>query len=227
MFCHNCGAPLADTAAFCGQCGTRCIHDPALRQFQFLKYDAQYAKAHRTQFSFGAMFAEALIYAFCPLLLLIIDIDLIAAVMLLYLITITLLIVRCTCKRKYVLARQSAVCLRKDDQSLYYITFFTPPAVGFSTATRAAAAVSTLQQTTLQMQRAQADRYLHEAMENFCSGTLRYNIWTGGPCRVLRLSDRRPYRHTPRFFRFHCTDQKGRDKKLVIPNCFPGLEELL
>lgn len=227
MFCHNCGAPLADTAVFCGQCGTRCTQNPALDRVWFLKYDAHYAREHRTHFSFGALFAEALAYAFCPLLLLGFNIDLILVTMLLYLVTITLLIVRCTCKRKYVLARQSAVCIRKEDCSIYYITFFTPAAVGYSTATRAAAAANAIQHTALQMQRAQIDSYLQEAIESFWNGTLRYNIWTGGACRVLQLHDRRPYRYTTRFFRFYCVDQKGRNKKLVIPNCFPRLEDFL
>ena len=226
MYCRQCGALLTPGATFCGNCGTRAEPEHDAR-YLVCRYDAEYAKRHHASFHFGALVARGLTYCLAPMLLLFIDIRLISVTLGLCFLGIAGLVTESILARKYLMARQSALVRDQSWGRTYYITLIGSPSVGFDTVTHAAAAAQNLANARQAAAAAQAEAVLIQELERYLAGERTYNVWTGGPVRVLALGDPQLVREGRRVsvYRYHTPE--GRERTIRIPNAFPTIKEVL
>nr|MDD6336304.1 zinc ribbon domain-containing protein [bacterium] len=226
MHCQNCGAQLSPNAAFCGLCGAP-VSSETNSRYTVFKYDAAYARQTHAYVSYGRMIVCGLLYCLAPLLLMFFGMRFTAIAMGLSFCGLAWLIIECCIKRKYFLARQSAMVLEKGRDAAYYVTFFGDTSTGFDMATRAAAAAGNMDNAALQARLAQMDHKIIQEVERFRAGNNRYNIWTGGQVRVLELNHMTVVRSAGRFWVCGYTGKNGKLKTIKIPECFPALKEAL
>lgn len=224
VHCQNCGAEFAPNAAFCGLCGAQVCSETSSRYTVF-KYDAEYAKGNHAYISFIALFVRGLIYCLAPLLLMFLGEDFIVATICLFVCGMAALIIESCIKRKYFLARQSAVVVDMAQNTTYYVTMIGDADVGFNMATQALAAVHNINNSARQSQIVQVDSLVINEVERFQAGQNRYNIWSGGEVRVRELNQMHVIKKGKRYFVCYYTNKKGRLKTMKIPNCFPMMKE--
>lgn len=224
MYCHECGALLAPEDFFCGACGARVKNEDS-RAFLVYSYDAAYAKARHASSSFGGQVARGLLYCLAPICLIFFGDMFFAWAMGLSFCGIAALVLECMFRRKYFLARQSAVVYDRSRGVTYYVTLFGNPSVGFSAATRAAAAAQNFENAAQQARLAQIERMVIHEVKRYQAGENRYNVWTGGPVRVIAMHRLERLRTAKRYTVYRYYDENERPKTIKLPDCFPGFQE--
>lgn len=225
ILCPACGAALPADACFCSRCGTAMPQRQTSQRYSIYGYDAAYARRRHTFVTFGALAGRGIAYVLCPMILLFFGEAFLLPSLLLCSAGIVALIVDCCLMRKYYLARQSAVARDAATDTLYYVTLFGAPAVGFDTLTRVAGAAHNLQNARNQSRLAQVDAVIAGEIDRYLRGENRFNIWTGGNVRVIEM--RRPFvlRDGGRCTVYGYETAAGRQKQIKLPDCFPGLKE--
>lgn len=226
MYCTNCGREISDGAAYCGRCGMPVpdAYNGTVR-YSVIKYDEEYAKQRHTRVTYGKCIARGLLYCMAPLILMFFgDFWMLISILFSFLGIAVLLVDCCLC-RKYLLARQSAVVVDNELNTMYYVTLFGSTSAGFDTATRAFAAAQNMQNAAYQSRMAQMDALLIKEVTQFQAGYNRYNIWTGGETRVQELQGRAPLEVKKKYALYGGKSKTGRKKTIKIPDCFPGLKE--
>ena len=226
MFCTNCGQALNPDALYCGNCGQK-VQDEPSKIYQVFKYDISYAKGNKAFVSMSSLMLHGLAYCLTPLILIFINTDLILITMVLCMCGVAALVAECLFKRKYYLARQSAIVRNRLTNTWYYITMFGDTLVGFDTLTRILSAAHNVENSAQQARLAQADHLMVQEVESYLNGENKYNIWTGGDVRVLVMRDFHIREKKAKYYICDYYDKNGKEKSMRLPDCFAGLKEIL